>query len=209
MKPSGVTTRFIFLLLLLVPHMNSAHAAQPAFSVSSPLTYSSSTNTVALPSPLPVSAGGTGNTSFSNPYGLIYADPSSGTMKLSTLSPGTSGQVLISNGPNTAPSFGTPTVPLWNVNTITSSFSVTSSQNGYMFLCSNGPTINLPSILTLGSVNGFNIVIKKTDASAGSPVYIVGYGADLIDGASSLYLTQQNASVWLMTDGTAWRILRQ
>jgi hypothetical protein len=53
--------------------------------------------------PLPIADGGTNTTSFSNTNGTVYFD---GT-ELATVNPGTSGQVLTSNGAGSAPTFQT------------------------------------------------------------------------------------------------------
>ena len=78
-------------------------------------------NAINTTKPIPQSAGGTGTTSFANLYGTIYE----GSSALTTTDPGTSGQLLCSNGAGVAPSMqtktgATPTFELIQTQTVSS-----------------------------------------------------------------------------------------
>lgn len=62
-------------------------------------------------------------------------------------------------------------------------------------------TITLPTAAS--ATNGFEVTVKKTDSSANA-VTVDGNGAETIDGATTLVLSNQNNSATLRCDGSNW-----
>jgi hypothetical protein len=68
---------------------------------------------------------------------------------------------------------------------------------------SGNKIVNLPPASTS---DGYKVVVKKTDASAFT-VTIEPDGAETIDGGSNAVITQENVSLTLICNGSAWFII--
>jgi len=94
----------------------------------------------------------------------------------------------------------------WTVLNKTADYTVTTSNRKTLITCdatSANIEITLLSAATAGS--GFNLIVKKTDASTHT-VTITPDGSETIDGKTSQTITLQNEARVLVSDGTNWQL---
>lgn len=165
----------------------SAGAAAPTWGKIGLTTHISGT--------LAVGNGGTGATSLTANAVLI----GNGTSAVSSVSPGTSGNVLTSNGTfwvSSAPTTG-GAVQAITVPAITTAQTLTTAQ--YCVLCNGTFTVTLP--LATGNT-GRAFEIKNVGTGT---ITIAGNGGT-IDGAANYVMNTQYQSVIVRCDGTNWFI---
>lgn len=86
--------------------------------------------------------------------------------------------------------------------TATSAYTITVSDQAIIADTTTGSfTLTLPTAATAGRL----FSIKKVDANS-NVVTIATTGGQLIDGVSTLKLTEQFQSVALMSNGTGWEV---
>ena len=88
----------------------------------------------------------------------------------------------------------------------TGAYTVLTSDNGVLFLgnaTSAAFTFTLPAAASAG--DGFRVAIKKTDATANA-ITIDGNASETIDGATEIYLTQEDQVVTLVCDASNWHV---
>jgi hypothetical protein len=119
-------------------------------------------------------------------------------------SPGTSGNVLTSNGTtwvSSAPAGGNYTVTSKTANyTLTSTDQVvTVDGTGGSF------TLTLP---VATGITGKVYILKRVDMNPNNPISVIiaGGGSETIDGYTTIYLQTQNESYTLFSDGSNWKI---
>jgi hypothetical protein len=151
---------------------------------------------------LAVTDGGTGRDSA-----VAYAPICGGTTDIapqqSVVSIGTTGQVLMSNGAGTLPTFQTISISGWTLTTKTANFTASIDN---VILCdatSGAITITLPTATS----NANKIYsVKKIDNSANT-VTIDGNASETIDGALTQVISSQYDCLTIMCDGSAWYII--
>ena len=128
--------------------LTTSRTVQTNLASTSSASFNGSANiTPGVTGTLPVGNGGTGRTTATTAYGLIAAGTTA-TGAQQTVSPGTSGQVLTSNGSSALPSFQTaPAGFSWSV--ITASQTAAAS-NGYITNSASLIVITLPASPSLG-----------------------------------------------------------
>jgi hypothetical protein len=146
---------------------------------------------------LPVANGGTGATSLTANNVIL----GNGTSAVQLVAPGSSGNVLTSNGTtwtSAAPSGGTITI-----DNKTGAYTVISSDNGKVINGTNGSfTVSLTAASSLGA--GFNCWIWNTSGNIGDAVTIDPNGAETIDGATTLVLRPGEGTQIICT-GSNWQ----
>jgi hypothetical protein len=118
------------------------------------------------------------------------------------VAPGTTGNVLTSNGTtwaSTTPSGGS-TLTISNK---TGAYTVVAGDAGTVIDCTSGTfTVSLTAAATLGS--GFNVTIWNTSATATDVITIDPAGAETIDGRTTLVL-RRGEGMQIVCDGTNWQ----
>jgi hypothetical protein len=117
-------------------------------------------------SPLPVNAGGTGQTSALTQYGLIYG---SSTTAQASLAVGTSGQLLVSDGSSAAPAWtniiAATTTATYAIGTVTTSAAINWSNGSVQTMTlTTGDTC---TVTFSGAISGQTIVVEVTNGSSG------------------------------------------
>lgn len=143
---------------------------------------------------LPVGNGGTGGTTFTANNVLL----GNGTSAFQVVAPGSSGNVLTSNGTtwtSAAPSGGTITI-----DNKTSAYTVISSDNAKVINCTaNTFTVSLTAASSLGA--GFNCSIWNTGTGT---ITIDPAGSETIDGTTTRVL-RPGEGTQIICDGTNWQ----
>jgi hypothetical protein len=126
---------------------------------------------------------GSGNITYSG-YGIIEVNDS-----------------VVYNGNATA----TPP-PAGSISVVTnpaSPYDTTDQEVVLVDATSGNKIVNLPPVATS---DGYKVVVKKTDASANT-VTIEPDGAETIEGEDNAVITQENVSLTLICNGSAWFII--
>ncbi len=155
-----------------------------------------------LNAPVSIANGGTNATTFGSTISsVIYFNGTS----LVPLSPGSSGQVLQSQGTGVAPVFGAAT-PLLPITFVTSGTSYAVSSTDYFLSVSSdiARTITLAATTTTGRV----VVVKDRTGNAQSNNITVQAtsGTVTIDGGPTYKINVNYASIQLLFDGTVYQI---
>lgn len=114
---------------------------------------------------------------------------------------GSDGQALTTNGSGVGSWASASGLSVVTKAAADSPYTATSSND--VILCNavaGAITVNLPAV---SGSNRKTFRIKKTDASENA-VTIDGASSELIDGAATVTLTEQNESITLVCDGSAW-----
>jgi hypothetical protein len=143
---------------------------------------------------LPVANGGTGGTTFTANNVLL----GNGTSAFQVVAPGSSGNVLTSNGTtwtSAAPSGGTITI-----DNKTGAYTVISSDNGKVINCTaNTFTVSLTAAASLGA--GFNVSVWNTGTGT---ITIDPAGSETVDGTTTRVL-RPGEGTQIICDGTNWQ----
>ena len=148
-----------------------------------------------LSATLAVGSGGTGAATLATNNVLL----GNGTAALQAVAPGTSGNVLTSNGTtwsSTAPAAGASAITISNK---TAAYTVVAGDLGTIINCTSGTfTVSLTAAATLGA--GFNCWIKNYGSGA---ITIDANASEVIDDYFSIIL-RAGESVQIFCTGTAW-----
>ncbi len=85
--------------------------------------------------------------------------------------------------------------------TIAAATTITTGDN--MILCNAGNVNRTLTLPTAASAPGFEVTVKKINTTAGNCI-IDGSGAELIDGAATLTISDSYDAYTVMSDGTSW-----
>lgn len=158
-----------------------------------------SMGSLSLGSALGVASGGTGAGSFTANYVLL----GNGTSSFQTIAPGSSGNILTSNGTTWASS--APPVGGISYTKVTSTTTATDKQGLIADTGGGAFTINLPATPS----TGFQVIIADGDNWATNNL-TVGRNGSTIEGlAQDLVCDITGASVTLIYDGTTWEVFAQ
>ncbi len=160
-------------------------------------------------SPIPLAEGGTNAVSFTNLQGALVYD---GT-RIVTVDPGTSGQVLTSNGPLLRPTFqpsgGGGGGITWN--NVTSSTQTLAIGNGY--IANNGATLvtfTLPVSAAIGSIiqiQGASSGLWTVEQNAGQQIHFNTSSSTLGTGGSVSSINQYDAIVLIcVSTDSSWAV---
>ena len=131
----------------------------------SPVTTSGTLAVSLSGSALPVSSGGTGDTTLTA-NGILYGN---GTGAIGVTSPGTAGQVLTSNGSGSAPTYQTPSAGgVTSVNTATGAVVLQDSGQGIFTFTPSGSNVNVSSSVASTSQIGAVTLASNAQAIAGT-----------------------------------------
>lgn len=90
--------------------------------------------------------------------------------------------------------------------TKTGNYTVTGDDEGKLILCdTTGGSITITLLASATAGNGFKLGIKKTDSST-NIVIIDGNSTELIDLNQTYNLSYQGDVIWIVSDGTNWKI---
>jgi hypothetical protein len=111
---------------------------------------------------------------------------------------------LVPSPPNDATKFlngiGTYSVPSWEIRTVSGAATLAAFTRPTLVLASgSGYTITLP---TAAGSTGFPCSIKRT--STGSAITVDGNGAETIDDAATVLVTNQYDGETIISDGSEW-----
>lgn len=144
-----------------------------------------------------VARGGTGATSLTANNVIL----GNGTSAVQFVAPGTSGNVLTSNGTtwaSTAPGVGSQTL---DVKSKTTTYTAAATDTVLLVDASGGAwTLTLPAA---ASNTGHIFYIKKTDSSVNA-VTVDGNASETIDGTTTKTVSFQYEAIMIVSDGTNW-----
>jgi hypothetical protein len=156
-----------------------------------------------LATPVSVSNGGTGQSSYTDGQLLIGNSSGNGLTK-ATLTAGSNVTITNGNGSISIAATGGASSAL-NIVSKTTTYTATTSDD--LILCS-GSAFTVTLYAASGN-SGKQIRFKKTDSSTANTITIDGNGSETIDGALTYTLDVQYEEVTLVCDGSNWYVLEK
>jgi hypothetical protein len=166
--------------------------------------------TLAIPNPLPVANGGTGDSSFIA-YTLLAAGTTTTGALQNLASVGTTGQYLTSNGPGELPTFQTAT-PQLTVTPVAGASQAMTSNHMYIANDSAQTTFTLPAASSVGDIIqilGSALNTGGWIVSAVSPGKVIWgpAGSSSATGATSASAAAQAMNIVCVVANTTWVIV--
>jgi hypothetical protein len=163
----------------------------------------STTLTLSLTSPLPITNGGSGATVFANSFGVVYYDGN----KLQSTSVGTASYVLTSSGPGSQPSFQPSSVnAVVNYSSVTTSTYTVTATDYFISVDSSSNTV---TVLFPNTTTQYRTLLVKdrTGASAANSITITTpSGTVTFDGHTTFNMTNAFGDLQFLFNGNSYEI---